>query len=100
MFVRFVSFRVRTFSDVVYIIPEHPCVARVTALWLSPSHIFDMVPKGESHGMLFLMALFCCASNDILVAQCNQAAAATMLAQLAEQQLTTAGTTSPSRATC
>ena len=62
----------RTFSDVVYIIPEHPCVARVTALWLSPSHIFDMVPKGESHGMLFLMALFCCASNDILVAQCKQ----------------------------
>ena len=85
MFVRFVSFRVRTFSDVVYYISEHPCVARVTALWLSPSHIFDMVPKGESHGMLFLMALFCCASNDILVAQSkHEAAAATMLAQLAE----------------
>ena len=56
MFVRFVSFRVRTFVDVVYYISEHPCVARFTAPWSIPGHSLDMVPKGESLGMLYLLS--------------------------------------------
>ena len=67
MFVRFVcclACGLSLTSNIYYI--EHPCVARVTAPWSSQGRIFDMVPKGESLGMLYLLSVTWCSPNEIL----------------------------------